>query len=413
MVARGTRLAGNTWWSPTALVTGQTISTAGTQMSDIAFIWLVVRVTGSVGDLSLIMIAAIAPTVVFSAVGGVLVDRMSPTALLISADLGRAAVMLALAALVRLGHTGLPWLAGAAVALGIGQAIFDPSLRTAVAGIASKGNLLRLNSTLQISNRASGIIFPALGGILVAVLGVWIMLAVDGITFIVSAVSVAVARMPRRTSRDGRRGTIWSELREGLTYVMGQAYIRWIFVAAAIINLADALVVIYPLFVRNVLHKNVVWYGLLSSAVMAGLLTVMIINLIGGKRIPVRPMLICGAGIQGLGLLLAALSRDPVASVVGFVLFGAGMGAFSTTAVTLLQQTAPKDALGRVLGLYGTVALALSPAGYALASLISDVIGVVGVIGVAGAVMATAAAGLLILFRFSVPSNEGKMVSGT
>jgi MFS family permease len=412
LVERGVRLSASTWWPPAALVTGQTISTAGTQMSDIAFIWLVVRLTGSVGDLSLIMIAAIAPSVVFSALGGVLVDRLiSPAALLISADLGRAAVMLGLAVLVRSGHTSLPWLAGAAVALSVGQAIFDPSLRTAAAAVAGKNSLLRLNSALQITNRTCGIIFPVLAGILIAILGVWMMLAIDGLTFIVSAASVALARLPRKTAGERVRSSIWSDLTAGIAYVMRQAYVRWIILAAAVINLADALVVVYPLFVRNVLHKSVIWYGLLSSAVMVGLLAVMVANLIGGRRIPPRPMLVGGAGIQGIGLLLAALTRSPEFSLVGFVLFGTGMGAFATTAVTLLQQTSPRAALGRVLGLYGTVALVLSPVGYALASVVSDAVGLAGVIGIAGAIMAVTAVGLLVFLK-SVPVPDEQHETG-
>lgn len=85
-----------------------------------------------------------------------------------------------------------------------------------------KNSLLRLNSALQITNRTCEIIFPVLAGILIAILGVRMMLAIDGLTFIVSAASVALARLPRKTAGERVRSSIWSDLTAGIAYVMRQ-----------------------------------------------------------------------------------------------------------------------------------------------------------------------------------------------
>ncbi len=61
-----------------------------------------------------------------------------------------------------------------------------------------------------------------LAGILIAILGVWMMLAIDGLTFIVSAASVALARLPRKTAGERVRSSIWSDLTAGIAYVMRQ-----------------------------------------------------------------------------------------------------------------------------------------------------------------------------------------------
>jgi MFS family permease len=370
-----------------ALIAGQAVSTAGSLVSSVAFIWLVVRLTGSAASLSIVSAALVVPTIAFTAVGGVLTDRVSPRLLLVSADIGRGLIMLALAALTWHGHVRLGWLVAAAAGLGVGQSLFDPALRATVAMVTGADGVLRANAALQVTNRAVGIVIPALAGVLVVVFGVPRMLAADGVSFLVSAVSVVLARLPRRHPDPDRRTRIWQEMAEGLRYALRVRYVRWLLATAALINLADALVVIYPLFVRNVLHADAFWYGLLNSAVMAGLLVVTLIFLAGGKRVPLRAALIVGAGSQGAGLTATALAGSRPVSVAGFFLFGFGMGSFGTASITMLQRELPRELLGRVLSLYGMSALVLMPVGYALAGSLTSAIGLTTILAIAGAVM--------------------------
>ena len=374
------------------LIVGQGISTGGSSMSNVAFVWLIVQMTGSAASLGLVMTAIIVPNIALRLWGGVLTDRVGPRTLLVVSDILRAMVMLILAALALDEQITIYSLVISALILGTCQAVFDPALRAAVPSISNPDSLLRINSWLDMTNRTAGLLFPAAAGVMAATVGLWSLLAIDGISFLASALSIIAIRLPR-ASVSTRKG-VWGQLRDGLSYVGRTPYLRSLILAAALINLADALVVVYPLYIANVLGLGVAWYGLFNSAVMAGLLTATVTYLITGRRVPLQPALVSGSIVQGSGLLLVVLSQNRFAGLGGFFAFGLGMGLFGTACVTLLQRGVDKGLLGRVMGLYGTVALGLMPVGYAIASYVASEVGPGPVMATGGVVMLLVGVGL-------------------
>jgi len=91
---------------------------------------------------------------------------------------------------------------------------------------------------------------------------------------------------------------------------------------------------------------------------------------------------------------LVVLSQNRFAGRGGFFAFGVGMGLFGTACVTLLQRGVDKGLLGRVMGLYGTVALGLMPVGYAIASYVASEVGPGPVMATGGVVMLLVGVGL-------------------
>src|SRR5258708_26357849 len=85
---------------PFALLwTGQSLSRLGDFVYEIALAWWVLQKTGSAQTMSLVLIFAITPSVLFSLVGGVAVDRVSRVGLMLASDVARGLVALTLAVL--------------------------------------------------------------------------------------------------------------------------------------------------------------------------------------------------------------------------------------------------------------------------------------------------------------------------
>lgn len=391
--------------SISALVTGQGVSAAGSAMSSVVFTWIIVRRTGSAASLSEVMTLLLAPSLILYFVGGDLTDRFGAKRLIVFGDVVRGCTMGALALLVLRSSPGIATLLGAAIFLGLGQALADPALRAAVGLVAPKTQLARTNSLIDGVKRGASAGFPALAGVLAVVFHVGWVLAIDGVTFFVSALSIVFVSIPvidrHKNNRGTRRQGFFGRVGATAKFVGSSPMASIVVALAALINFADALVVIYPLFIEHSVRRGIAWYGIVNSGVMVGIASVAAMYVILGKRAPVRRFIFLGGVVEGFGLLVASLTVSPVGSVIGFFLFGAGMAVFGTAAATLLQASTPADMLGRVMGFYGGVAFALIPVGYGAAAALSGPIGPAGVIGLAGVVMVTsvAVAGVVLLVR--------------
>src|SRR2546423_622366 len=81
------------------LWTGQSLSRLGDFVYEIALAWWVLQKTGSAQTMSLVLIFAITPSVLFALIGGVAVDRVSRVGLMLASDIARGVVAISVAVL--------------------------------------------------------------------------------------------------------------------------------------------------------------------------------------------------------------------------------------------------------------------------------------------------------------------------
>src|SRR5690348_13525057 len=79
----------------TILLIGQSLSRIGDFLFQIAMAWWVLEKTGSATAMGTVLFFSILPTVIFSLIGGVFVDRMPRGILLFLSDVGRCVIMVA------------------------------------------------------------------------------------------------------------------------------------------------------------------------------------------------------------------------------------------------------------------------------------------------------------------------------
>lgn len=369
------------------LLAGQAISTAGDRISNIAFLWLVITLTGSAGALTVITTALVVPNILFRIVGGAFIDRVNKKALLVGADVGRAALVLGLALIASEGRVHLWYLVVVAVGLGIGQALFDPTLKAAIPLIVNQDQLLRFNSTMEAVNRGVGIGVPAIAGVMVAIVGIPTALTLDGISFLLSALSIVLIAVPAPATQARGIRRAWLDLREGLHVALSDRLVRTLFLVTGVTNFADALAVVYPVHIADHFGNGAAWYGFVNAAVMVGLFSTNLLYIWLGDRAQPSRALVASIAVQGVGLMAFGLSRSGFWGLPAFFLFGAGMAGFGTAAVTLVQQRVDSAFRGRVLSLYGIFALSLMPVGYAAAGSLAGVVGAGLVIALGGGLM--------------------------
>ena len=166
---------------------GQAVSMLGDGLALLAVPLLVLELTQSP---TAAVLASLPGSVGYLAAGfpaGVLVDRLDPWWVLISGDVIRALIFLALFAL-----TGSPaisvWLILAlAFAAGVVTVFFDTALAIAVRDVFAGPRLVAANSWLESANQGGQIIGPSAAGLLAAAGLLHTSMLIDALTFLVSS----------------------------------------------------------------------------------------------------------------------------------------------------------------------------------------------------------------------------------
>lgn len=178
--------------------TGQTISLFGDQIALLAIPLLaVLTLDASAEQMGLLGAVELAPCLFFAFHFGAWTDRRrSRRALLIAADLGRAALLLGLPLVAALGVLTMPILYAVAFATGTLGVLFMVAEQTVFTSLVKPRDYVEANSLLIGSRSVSIVGGKTLGGLLVAALSAPVAIAVDAVTFIVSALFVRRADVP-------------------------------------------------------------------------------------------------------------------------------------------------------------------------------------------------------------------------
>jgi MFS family permease len=186
------------------LFAGRAVSSFGDRLVPVALTFAVLRLTGSLSDLGIVLAAQTVPLVLFVLIGGVWADRLPHERVMLASDLVRFAVQGANAALI-LGETARVWqLAVLQAVYGMAAGCFTPAANGLAPQLVAAEDLQQANATLGLGENATSILGPAIAGVLVVGVGAGWGLAVDAATFILSAAAFLSALRIARTPQVAR-----------------------------------------------------------------------------------------------------------------------------------------------------------------------------------------------------------------
>ena len=381
---------------------GQLVSLAGTWMQSIAQAWLITELTPDPVWLGVVAAAQFTPVLILGLFGGVIADVLPKRQMLIATQAALMGLAALQALLVATGAISIPLLLLLAVALGSVNAIDMPvrqSFFSEMVPVDEVGRAVAFNSAMFNGARVIG---PAIGGVLIGVIGVAGCFAVNALSFLAVLVALLLMREVElhpapRGARPRSARAVATSLAEGLRYVRNTPIIALcVFVIGVISGVAMNFNVIIPPLARLTLQIGAPGLGALMAAVgfgsLAGALTV------AALREPRRSMIVIGGALLGAFSVAAgvAASSDSVLAVplTALALFGAGFGAISmaATANASIQTTTPPALRGRVMSVYTTVFAGSTPIGGLTTGAVVAALGATGALGVAGALAVAAAA---------------------
>lgn len=380
------------------LFAGSTVSSFGDRLVPVALAFAVLDLTGSVTDLGVVLAAQTVPLVVFLLLGGVWADRLPRQALMLSSDLVRALSQGASAALLLSGSAQVWELAALQAVYGTADAFFGPASTAVVPQTVPADRLQEANALLALSGSISAVLGPAVAGALVATIGAGWGLAIDSVTFVLSAAFLSQLRIPRVRGVESTR--MIDELRTGWQTFRSRT---WLWVTAGYFALFLAfsyspLQVLGPQVARRFLGGAGAWAAI-SVARGIGSLAGGGLGLRWRPRHPLRAVFI--VFIIGTPALLAAVAAHvAVPIIIAFGLIdGITAAFFNTVWFTALQTDVPPAELSRAASWDYLASVTPLPLGQAVAGPIAGAVGIAATLYGAGALTL-----VLLLIVLAVPA---------
>ncbi len=329
---------------------------------------------GSTADLSYVLAAQIAPSLIFTLIGGVIADRIAPQLVIVAAN-----VMIALGEgtfgiLVLTGHPRLWLMIVLETITGTGMAIFYPASQALVPRLVPADLLLQASAVSRLAMNAAMMGGAALAGECVAVFGPGWALSVCGFGLL-ATVPLLLAIRVRPHERDERSGML-RDLREGWSEFRSHTWL-WVIVAEySVVLMAwyGGFQVLGPAVARAHLGGPAAW-GLIASAESVGLIVGGIASLRLRPRRPMLFVVLIGGAIALSPLSLAMLWPLPVICLASFGL-GITMELMMVQWTVALAQRIPLAKLARVSAYDALGSVMAMPLGALVAGPIAAAFGV-------------------------------------
>jgi len=289
--------------------------------------------------------AYLAPLALVAPMAGVVVDRSPLRRVLIATDLGRAALVLGLAATHNLATMCV--LLFGLQALGC---FFNPAQSAAVARLVPAANLLGANALTTQAAHLSKILGPAIAGLLVGAFGAGSCFVADAASFAASGLVLwTLPALPPLGPKTAGRTSLAAELRTGVQLLLQTPELRRTVAAAlAGVGAMGVWLAVFGPLARDRWHADARWTGFLVSCLGAGAVCGAA-TAVGLAR-QHRPMVLLHAALFGLAVALAAaaFAGSRLGAIATSAAIGMALGVILVCATTLLQTHTPAAALGRV-----------------------------------------------------------------
>lgn len=365
------------------LLTGQTVSSFGNSISNIAVPFQLLALGASPLQLGITVAIESVSAVAFLLLGGAIADRWQRRTLILASDAVGGAVVAVLAGLSASGALRIEHVYVAAVALGAAQAFLSPAFNAIIAELVPAEILRAGNAARLLSRSAARIAGPTVGGLVVAFVSPAAAFAVDALTFAFSFASLLFAHPDRRTT--AHSASIVADIRDGFGYVFRY---RWLWTTTLyfmFVNVAYAgqSGVMTPLLVRDTLGADARVFGYVNSAYGVGTIVAGLVVAQVAMRRPGRLMF----GFELLAAL-AVLAVGVVPSLpvllVAMAIMGISLASSTVIWQSLLQRLVPAHVLGRVTSIDLLGNSVINPLAPIIAAALIGPVGPAGTFAIAG-----------------------------
>ena len=341
-------------------------------------------------EISAIRSAELIAGLIVGLFAGAWVDRLLRRPILIWADLGRAVLLASIPVAFVLGWLGMPQLLFVAFAAAVLSTFFDVADNAYLPTVVSRARLIEANSALTATGSVAEFSAFGIGGFLIELFKAPVAIAIDAVTFVVSAVLLMTIRKkepPPTPVAD--REPVLREIRHGMRIVFRSPVLRALALSHGGTHILWGIFgTSYLLFALQELQLGPAAVGLIAAAgglgSLAGsalaprmvrrfgigqtILLGMLGFVVGNSFIPLAP----GAAVGATGSVLLV----GAAFLIAQQLIGDSLATvYEITEVSLVQASVDDRILGRVNATISTFTTLLTLTGAILGGVIAELWG--------------------------------------
>ena len=324
---------------------GAFLSEIGNQMQVVAVAWQVYEMTRNPVSLGLIGVANFLPIILFSLIGGLVVDKVDRRNLLILVQGLQAILALSLFGLTMF-HLINPLMIYVILFLiSTSQSFSIPARQSVVPHLVPKKLFMNAVSLNTLQYQSAIMIGPAIAGFLIAGVGVQAIYLVNALSFIFFIMAIFSIKVPLQShDREAVEFSLGS-IMEGIRFVVKTPILLTTMVLDFLVTFFGTATILMPVFAQDVLQVGPKGLGLLYSApAIGGVLAGLFISLMHHKIKHQGKAIIASIILYGLATIGFGFSKIFPLSILFLVLVGFG-DMFSTIIRNTIRQLITPDYL--------------------------------------------------------------------
>lgn len=309
------------------------------------------------------------PPLMFGLFAGALSDRMNRRLLVVTVDIIRSLVLLAIAASVLTDNVSIGLVLGALFLLATAEVFADNTSQTLLPMLVAREDLAIANQRLQTGfitvNQLAG---PPIGASLFAA-GMAFPFIGHSVLMAMGAILVSRIALPEHGRGAERATRIREEIAEGFVWVRRHAAVRTLVLTIFSFNITfGAVWSVLVLYATQRLGLGAVGFGLLTTIIaIGGILGTLSYGWIT-RRLSLGNIMRIGLIIETFTHLGLALTTSAPVAMGIFLVFGAHAFVWGTTSTTIRQRAVPNALQGRVgsvntVGVFGGLVLGSAAGG--------------------------------------------------
>lgn len=335
------------------LLQGSAVSTIGDLMYSVAIGYWVYEQTGSTSLMGIMSAISMFVTMLLSPFAGSIVDKCNRKWVLVGMDLLQSAVMLTIGILAYLGKLNVPGILIAAFLAALGTVFYSPAASTLMIDIIPRDDMVRGQSIFSGSSSLINMVGTAFSGVMVAFFGVPLIVVINGLSNLYSAISELFVRVPR-TVHQGETVTvkgILNDYKTAVKVIFADPALRLFVPFLLILNLlaAGPMSLILPFCMEKGFSVDMYGY-LMAIWTAASLVAVLILGVV--KLSAMARFLVLSISFSlsvvfmSLGYLSDSFVLVCIFAGVGALLNSAGNTVFNASMMLAL----PEENRGAILG---------------------------------------------------------------
>lgn len=342
--------------------TGQLVSLIGTWLQVVAEGWLVLQLTNSAFLIGLVAALAMLPSLLFSLIGGVIVDRFPKKNILLVTQYSAMILALIYGLLTVFHLINIYEIMILAFLLGTATAVDIPARQAFVVDLVGKEGIssaVALNSGMFNAARVVG---PSIAGLLIAWVGSGGAFLLNGVSYV--AAIFALYLMQVTSNSQTLHTDPFVAIKEGVRYAFSHPIIRLMLIFTGVVSIFGwSYSTLMPVIAKNSFGLNAAGLGYLYAATGLGALIGSILISALSKKISSFTFIIGGSLVFIASLFFFTLAKTVPFAL--FLLFFAGLGLLAQFATinTTVQHMVEDSMRGRVMSLYSLMFLGFSPLG--------------------------------------------------